>query len=62
MTPVKVTIVSDLWTTLRLQDECEVFPTLYKIERLRELPATLILPFNFTLKPFIPISWNIKRK
>jgi len=32
---------------------CVVLPIEYKIFRVRELPATLILPFNFN---FIPLK------
>ena len=55
MTPVKVTMVEKLCNTFKLQLEWDVLPTLYSIVLFLEFPATLILPFNFTLKPLIPI-------
>jgi hypothetical protein len=56
MTPVKVLIVVDSLSTLKDVVECDVLPIRYKMVRLRELPAALILPFNRILRPFIPTS------
>ena len=62
MTPVKVVTNFKLWITFILIVECEVLPTLYKIVLFRELPATLILPFSFILKPLMPKNFKIKIK
>ena len=50
---MKVVIVCFECETLRLTSEWDVEPVLYKIVRLRELPATLILPFNLIFNPLI---------
>tara|TARA_B110001469_G_scaffold31174_1_gene31735 strand:+ start:1525 stop:1704 length:180 start_codon:yes stop_codon:yes gene_type:complete len=59
MTPVKVLIVCFECETLKFNLEWDVWPTLYKIVRLRELPAALILPLSRIFSPFICSSGKI---
>jgi len=58
MTPVNVFMSEKSLTTRRFTSECDVLPILYKIVRLREFPAALILPFNRIFSPFILTSSN----